>query len=137
MCLQDTMAVKQNVVIRLDWKMKPLLTLLNLVSGIAGISKMPVLNEPVRMIYIRYLAVNESNKQIVKLLIGHARNIIYERSYSFASIGLHQKDPLNNCLAGIFKITFHSVGMLISIKDSKMLMKKIKKGVPFEDYSLV
>ncbi len=137
MCLLDTMPVKQNVVTKLSWQMKPLLYFINLISDIAGISKMPVLNEPVRMIYIRYLAVNDKNAAIVKLLINHARNIVYKRSYSFASIGLHEKDPFNNCFSGMFKMTFNSVGMLVTIKDSKILIENIKKGIPFEDYSLV
>jgi len=35
------------------------------------------------------------------------------------------------------KFTFYSVGMLVSMKNNIDLMKKIKKGVPFEDYSIV
>lgn len=137
MCLIDTMPVKQNVVTSLSWKMKPALSFINLISGMAGISKMPVLNEPVCMLYIKYLAVEEKNERIVKLLISHARNLVYQRSYSFASTGLHEKDPFNKCFSGIFKMTFNSVGMLISIKDNKTLIEKVKKGIPFEDYSLV
>ena len=94
MCLTDTMNVKQNVVMKLSSKMKYLLKLMNSLSWISGISKMPLINEPVRMMYIKYLAVNNHEKQLVKLLVNHARNIVYERSYSFVSIGLHEKDQL-------------------------------------------
>jgi hypothetical protein len=62
---------------------------------------------------------------------------VYERSYSFVSIGLHEKDPLNTCFSGLLKLTFNSVGMLLSIKDNRSLIEKVKQGVPFEDYSLV
>ncbi|KAB2880139.1 GNAT family N-acetyltransferase [bacterium] len=136
-CLIDTMHVKQNVVTRLSWKMKLLITVMNAISQVTGISKMPVLNEPVRMIYIKYLAVNNRDEQIVKLMINHVRNIVYERSYIFASIGLHEKDPYNKCFSGLLKVTFNSVGMLLSIKDNKTLIGKVKKGIPFQDYSLV
>ena len=98
---------------------------------------MPSVNEPVRMMYIKYLAVNNHEKQLVKLLINHARNIVYERYYSFISIGLHEKDPLNTCFSGLLKLTFNSVGMLLSIKDNRALIEKVKQGVPYEDYSLV
>ncbi len=137
MCVIDTMHVKQNVVMKLSWNMTWLLKVINVFSNISGISKMPLLNEPVRMLYIKYLAVNNHEKQLVKLLIDHARNMVYEKSYSFVSIGLHEKDPLNSCFSGFFKLTFKSVGMLLSIKNNKSLVEKVKRGIPFEDYSLV
>ena len=110
---------------------------MNTFSSLAGISKMPLLNEPVRMIYVKYLAVANHEKELTKLLINHARNIVYDRSYSFVSIGLHEKDPFNKCFSGLFKLTFNSVGMLLSIKDNRALIEKVKRGIPFEDYSLV
>ncbi len=137
MCLTDTMHVKQNVVTKLSWKMSYPLKIINATGRLLGISKMPMLNEPVRMMYIKYLAVNNREKQMVKLLINHARNIAYAKSYSFVSLGLHQKDPLNSCFAGLLKLTVNSVGMLLSIKDNKGLIEKVKQGIPFEDYSLV
>ena len=113
------------------------LKIINATGSLLGISKMPLLNEPVRMMYIKYLAVNNREKQIVRLLINHARNIAYEKLYSFVSIGLHQRDPLNSSFAGLLKLTVNSVGMLLSIKNNKALIEKVKQGVPFEDYSLV
>ena len=137
MCLTDTMQVKQNIVMKLTWKMKYLLKILNSVSGITGFSKMPLLNEPVQMMYIKYLAVNNLENTLIKLLINHARNIVYKRSYSFISIGLHKKDPINYSFSGLFKLTFNSVGMLLSLKNNRTLIEKVKQGIPFEDYSLV
>ncbi|GAB2814045.1 GNAT family N-acetyltransferase [Ferruginibacter profundus] len=137
MCMTDTMPVKQNVVTRLSRKMKWLLKAMNALSGILGISRMPVVNEPVKMMYIKYLAVENREKTVVRSLVNHARNIIYEQSYSFVSIGLHEKDPLNACFSGLFRLTFNSVGMLVSIKDNRELIDKVKQGIPFEDYSLV
>ena len=137
MCLSDTMSIKQNVVTRLSFKMTWLLTLLNSCSRLFDISKMPLVNEPVRMIYIKYLAADNHDPGLVKLLINHARNIVYEKGYSFASIGLHEKDLLNNCFSGLFKLTFKSLGMLLSIKDNRKLIEQVKHGIPFEDYSLV
>jgi len=137
MCLADTMSAKQNVVTTLSWKMKVLLKCINIFKVVSGFSKMPLVNEPVQMIYIKYLAVNNNEKQQIKLLINHARNIVYEKAYSFVSLGIHEKDPLNSCFVGLVKLTFKSVGMLLSIKDNKDLIEKVKQGVPFEDYSLV
>ncbi len=137
MCLTDTMDMKQNVVLKLSPKLKWLLKGLDFFSGLAGFSKMPSLNKPVGMLYIKYLAVDHCKKNLVKLLVNHARNIVYAKSYSFVSMGLHEKDPLRKCFAGLFKMSFYSVGMLLSIKDNRTLIEKVISGVPFEDYSLV
>ncbi len=136
-CLSDTMNIKQNVVLKLSPKLKSLLKILNSFSWLLGYSKMPLLNEPVRMLYIKYFAVDYREKKLVKLLINLARNIVYKKSYSFASIGLHEKDPLHKSFNGMFKLTFNSVGMLVSIKDNRFLIENVMNGIPFEDYSLV
>jgi ribosomal protein S18 acetylase RimI-like enzyme len=137
MCLSDTMNMKQNVVLKLSPKLRWILGFLNSFSRLLGYSKMPSLNEPVGMLYIKYLAVDHYEMKLVKLLINKARNIVYNKSYSFVSIGLHEKDPLHTCFKGLFKLTFDSVGMLLSIKDNRFLIEKVSKGIPFEDYSLV
>jgi len=137
LCLLDTMNVKQNVVTAVSWKMKYLLKILNSINSILGLSKMPELNEPVSMIYIKYLAVRNNEKPLVRLLIGYARNMAYEKSYSFVSVSVHEKDPLNNCLTGLFKMTFNSVGMVVSLQNNKELIEKVKQGIPFADYSVV
>ena len=137
MCLSNTMNMKQNVVLKLSLKLKWILRLLNSFSRLLGYSKMPSINEPVAMLYIKYLAVDHCEMKLVKLLVNKARNIIYNKSYSFVSIGLHEKDPLHKCFNGLLKLTFHSVGMLLSIKNNRLLIGKVLKGVPFEDYSLV
>lgn len=137
MCLIDTMDVKQNVVMHLSRKMRYLLQFINFFKSFYGISKMPVLNEPVKMVYVKYLAVNGNEKEMVKGLINHARNLVFQKDYSFVSIGLHEKDPLNYCFKGLLKLTFNSVGMLLSVQNDKQKMKNVKQGIPFEDYSLV
>lgn len=135
--LIDTMSVKQNVVMHLSWKIKYLLQFINLFKKPFGISKMPLLNEPVKMIYVKYLAVNYNEKGMVKELINYSRNIVFQKEYSFVSIGLHEKDPLNYCFKGLLKLTFNSVGMLLNIKNDKKIMQNVAQGIPFEDYSLV
>lgn len=137
MCLIDTMKAKQNVVTSISWRLKCILKIINGYSPIAGLSKMPLLHEPVKMLYIKYLAVNSNKRKLVKLLVNCARNIAFEKSYSFVSLGLHEKDKFNSCLSGIPKLTFRSEGMLVSIKNNQGLINKIKDGIPYVDFSLV
>ncbi len=137
MCLSDTMTMKQNVVLKLSPNLKLLMKILDAFSQPLGFSKMPSLHKPVGMLYIKYLAVDHCEKKLVKLLINRARNIVYNKSYSFVSLGLHEKDPMHKCFSGLFKMSFYSVGMLLSIKDNRTLIEKVTGGIPFEDYSLV
>lgn len=137
MCIIDTMHLKQNIVTRVSWKMNVLLKLTNMFSPMMGISKMPVLEQPVKMVYIKYLAIQKDEEQVIKLLLNHAKNIVYDKSYSFVSFGIHERDPLNAYFKRMRKFTFHSVGMLSSLHESVDKVKAIKEGVPFEDYSIV
>jgi len=137
MCLIDTMGFKQNVVTRVSSKLKFLIKTINAAYKISGVSRMPLVNQPIRMIYIRYLAVKDNDKQVVRFMLAFARNIAYDKEYSFVSIGLHEKDPMNKYFSGMFKFTFNSVGMLLSVKNNKHLVETVKSGIPFEDYSLV
>jgi hypothetical protein len=117
--------------------LKLLLAALNALYRISGIARMPVMDKPVGMLYIRYLAIPCPDKRLIKLLINHARHIAYVKAYSFASVGLHEKDPLHKYLTGMFRLRFKSAGMLLSIKNNRSLVEQVKNGVPFEDYSLV
>jgi len=137
MSLADTMDIKQNIVKKLPPHLKYLLQLLNCFSKLFGISKMPGINEPVTMIYIKYLWVKNNDKAVLRLLVGKARRFVYEKAYSFACLGLHEKDPLNRKLSGMRKLTFHSIGMFLSMKSNEKLMNQVLEGIPFEDYSLV
>ncbi|MCY7420630.1 MAG: GNAT family N-acetyltransferase [Chitinophagaceae bacterium] len=137
MSLTDNMHCKQNVVTRLSFKMKYLLKVLTVIGRNFSLSPLPILHQPVKMLYIRFLAVNNHDRELTRLLVNFARNIAYEKSYSFASIGLHEKDPLNVCFRGFLKLSFKSVGMLVTIKNNKELIDTARQGIPFEDYSLV
>lgn len=137
MCLIDTMKMKQNVVIKMAWHLKFLVSFINSMRGIFKMSKLPKENEPVNMLYIKYLAVKAYDKALIATLISHARQCAYHKSYSFVSLGLHERDPLIKNLPNILKFAFNSIGMMVSLKRSKELMGKVQKGVPYKDYSIV
>lgn len=137
MSIIDTMKMKQNVVLKMSWYLKFIVALLNRISIIMGLSKLPKENETVKMLYIKYLAVPDYNITLISTLIAHAKRLAYDKSYSFVSLGLHEKDPLIKKLPRFIRFTFYSVGMLVSMKDSKDLMGKVKNGIPFKDYSIV
>ena len=137
MCIIDTMKMKQNVVLKMPSYLRYLLEFINGFSKILKISNLPKENEPIKMIYIKYFAVPDYNSQLISALISHAKQIAYNKLYSFVSLSLHERDPLIKKLPKFMKFTFYSVGMLVSLRDSKNLMEKVNKGVPFKDYSIV
>ncbi|SHO59547.1 GNAT family N-acetyltransferase [Algoriphagus zhangzhouensis] len=137
MCLIDTMDLKQNVVIKMQWHLKFALSVLNSARTFFRLSKLPLEGEPIKMLYIKYFAVKSKDPKLINELISLARRITFQKGYAFVSLSLHEKDGLNQMLPKGIRFTFQSVGMLVSMKDSKMKMKGIKEGIPYKDYSIV
>lgn len=137
MSIIDTMQMKQNEVLSMPWFFKLGISFLNRIRSLTSLSKLPKENESVKMLYIKHLAVLETNKELISVLISYAKKLAYSKSYSFASIGLHEKDPLIKKLPRFIRFTFYSVGMLVSMKDSENSMDRVKTGVPFKDFSIV
>jgi ribosomal protein S18 acetylase RimI-like enzyme len=137
MSIIDTMEMKQNVVLKMPWHLKGLITLINGFCKVFKLSKLPSENEPIKMLYIRHFALKNYDKELVSYLISFGKQLAYDKSYSFVSLSLHENDKLKNMLPKYIKFTFHSVGMLVSMKNSVELMKLIKSGMPFRDYSTV
>lgn len=137
MCLLDTSSMKQHLVLKLPWYLKLVTSIVNCACPLTGTTRLPSQNEPIKMLYLKYLAVANHDRDLIQALVYKAKNEVHKKTYSFVSFGLHEKDPLINYLSGLFKITFYSVGMLVSMKNSLDLMYIIKKGIPFKDFSTV
>ncbi len=137
MNLIDTMHMKQNVVLKLPLHIKYFSKIFNALSQVLKLSKIPEENEPIKMLYIKYFAVANYDKSLINALIKCAKADVYKKSYSFVSLGLHEKDPLIKYLPKVLRFTFYSIGMLVSMKNSKHLIAQIKNGIPYKDYSIV
>jgi len=137
MSLIDTMNIKQNVVLKMPLHLQAIVAFANVFCSLFKLSKLPKENESVKMLYIKHWAVKTYDKSLVSALISFARQCAYKKSYSFVSIGLHENDILLKKLPKLLRFTFYSVGMLVSMKDSKVLVETIKKGMPFRDYSII
>jgi len=137
MSIIDTMHMKQNVVLKMPWHLKAIIASINVFCKWLQLSKLPKEKEPIKMLYIQYLALKEYDKSLISTLISFAKRQAYNKSYSFVSISTHENDVLLQKLPKFMRFTFQSVGMLVSMKNSKKLMKLIKEGMPFRDYSTV
>ncbi|NNK76576.1 MAG: GNAT family N-acetyltransferase [Maribacter sp.] len=137
MCIIDTMHMKQNVVLKMSWYLKGIISIINVFCKLFKLSKLPKENEPIKMLYVKYLALKKYDKTLISTLISFAKQEAYNESYSFVSISVHENDILLKKLPKFIRFTFQSVGMLASMKDSKELIKIIKEGMPYRDYSTV
>jgi len=135
--LFDTGSAKQNVLIRLPFYLKSVFKVIRALNTISPIVRLPSINEVVRILYIKSYACEPGNEEALRLLIGRARNIAYEKKYHFLAIGIHEKDPLLKIFTCYPKFTFKSMGFVTSLKDKKEKIESILSGIPFEDYSLV
>ncbi|HYV90299.1 MAG TPA: GNAT family N-acetyltransferase [Chitinophagales bacterium] len=134
-CLQDTLPWKQNVVVGVSAGMKFLMRLAKLLRPVIGMSSLPELGQPVRMLYAKYFVAKDTFA--AKQLIEYGRNLVYNKNYSFLALGVHEKDPLTAQVKGFPKFTFRSHAMITSLKKNQSLIDSIKRGVMYEDYSLV
>jgi hypothetical protein len=135
--LADISFAKQNVLIGLPVHLKCIFSVINALKTILPVVTLPVINDPVRILYIKALAFEPGYEEALKSLVGRARNIAWEKKYSFLAIGIHEKDPVLKILAGYPKFTFKSMGFVASMKGKNDKINSILGGIPFEDYSLV
>ncbi|MCX6225537.1 MAG: GNAT family N-acetyltransferase [Bacteroidia bacterium] len=137
LALFDPGSAKQNVLTGLPFFLKSLLGLIRMVYFIYPVARLPKINEPMRILFIKSFAVKPGHERALKALIGMARNIASEQNYTFLSIGIHEKDPFLKIFSGYPKIIFKTIGFLYSLKDNKFKIREIQSGIPFEDFSLV
>jgi len=135
--LIDTGPAKQNVLIRLPFYLKSIFTAIGAINTIFPVMRLPKTNEVVRILYIKSFACEPGHEETLKSLLGRARNVAYEKKYTFLAIGIHEKDPFLKIFSKYPKFTFKSMGFVTSLKDKKEKINYILSGIPFEDYSLV
>lgn len=137
MCVADYNHCKQHIALKLPWYLQLFIRLINLFRTIRGSKLLPSTKQPIKMLYIKYLALKKKDKELIKSLIEQAQNEAHSKSYSIVSLGLHEKDALIRRLPNFFRIKFSSVGMLVTMKNNQILMDLVKKGIPYKDFSAV
>lgn len=135
--LVDVGDAKQNVIIKLPALMRIIVKFINGISRVLPLFHLPHPNEPIKILYIKAFAWKDDYKDTFKILIDKAMETAYHRKYSFLSIGLHEKDLLQNSFSRKMKFTFKSIGLITSLKGNTGTIEDIINGIPFEDYSLV
>jgi hypothetical protein len=137
LALFDAGIVKQNVLIGLPFVLKWIVALISAINFIYPFVRLPKINQEVRILYIKSFACKPGHEDALKALLGRARNLAYEKKYTFLAIGIHEKDPFLKIFSGYPKFIFKSMGFVASLKDKDFKINDILRGIPFEDFSLV
>jgi ribosomal protein S18 acetylase RimI-like enzyme len=132
----DTTDVKTNVVVGLPLSLKVALAALDPLRFFLPRFRAPSIGQPLRLLYLRHPAHAEGHELGLRELIQRARYEAYQGNYSFAVLGVHERDPLSVLVRGLPKFVFVSHAFATSLMKRHDL-ERIAAGIPMEDYSLV
>lgn len=104
--LTDTESYKQEILKRAPKQLELLSKVVNFFNNIFPFVRLPRINDPVRILYIRFMSYSQGNEDALKLLISAARRYAYEREFHFLSVGIHDKSAYNHFFVQIPKFTF-------------------------------
>jgi ribosomal protein S18 acetylase RimI-like enzyme len=135
--LEDMGSSKQNVLMRLPSALKIILSLLGLINRIMPLFNLPVIGEPVRILYIKAFAYKEGREDAFDALIRHAGHIAFLERYHYLAVGIHERDSSAKLFSKYAHFTFNSLGFVVSLENNDEKISKILNGVLYEDYSLV
>ncbi len=134
--VEDTQNLRQNVLIGLPASLRLALGLLRILAlPIPGL-RIPHFGEPLRTLYVRFLACAPGHEDALRLLIAEARVETFRQRFTFLSVGLHERDPLRCVVRGIPRLTFTSRAMATSVIQQGRVNNLVSR-IPYEDFALV
>jgi len=136
-CLCDVSDKKQEVLTGLPFGLRSSIGFINTICTVVSKSKLPGINEDVKILYIRSFTCKQNHEAALKLLLSRARNIACEKKYHFLTVGIHEKNPWKKVFATSMKFSLHSNLFVMSMKNDKDRIDMVLNGIPFLDYSLV
>jgi predicted N-acetyltransferase YhbS len=134
--LYDTREVKRNVLLGASASLRCTLALLRIAAAPLPGFNIPRIGDPVRILYVRFVACEEGHCQALQALLATARREAFRRRFTFLVIGLHARDPLRSLVWGIPRFTFSSLALATSLTRPEYL-ESLATGIPFEDFALV
>jgi predicted N-acetyltransferase YhbS len=137
LALRDVGVDRRNVIIGLPFLLNVLTCAARPFRPVLSLANLPRMNQSVRSLYIRALACREGGEDALEPLIRRVRNEAFEGGYHFLTVGVHEKDGMAARLAKYPKFVFKSVGFVLGLKRGAEELRRLARGVPFEDYSLV
>jgi len=134
--IEDTQHLRQNVLVGAPFSLRFALGLVGAATFFIPAMAVPRLGEPLRVLYIRFMACSAGYEAPLKTLLAEARVVAFRQGFTFLSVGLHERDPLRAIVAGIPKLTFISMAIATSLKNPERV-KALFDQIVYEDFALV
>jgi predicted N-acetyltransferase YhbS len=134
--LHDTREVKRNVLLGAPGSLRCALALLRIAAAPFPGFHVPRIGDPLRVLYVRFVACEEGHCQALQALLRTARAEAFRRRFTFLVIGLHERDPLRGLVRGIPRFTFSSLALATCLARPERL-GSLTTGMPVEDFALV
>lgn len=134
--LTDTENYKKEILKKAPRYLEILSKIVNLVNKATPIILLPRINEPLRILYIRFISYSEGHEAALKLLISEARKYAYQQKYHFLSIGLHDRSEYNRFFKGIPKFTFKTKLFFSTNENTNNIKQKIENGCVYWDFTV-
>ncbi|RTL60259.1 MAG: GNAT family N-acetyltransferase [Sphingobacteriales bacterium] len=129
---------KQNVVIGHPFFTGMLLILLRISKKVYPLPEVPVKNQPLKILYIRYYAFVPGAEKEFLAILKKIRHDAFQNGFHFVSFTVQEKDSILEKLVGPQSMfTFQSNGYITSLQQHPLLLKQINTGITFEDYSVI
>lgn len=137
LCSFDAGHLKQNVVTAMPKLLRLGVNVLRFSSKILPFYTFPRVGEAIPLLYLRNVAFKEGHRQALQVLLQRVRRDVFQKRYSFVTIGIHEHDPLRFLVRGLPRYTFVAEGYIGSLSNDRGLLRKISAGIPMEDFTLV
>jgi GNAT superfamily N-acetyltransferase len=134
--VEDTGQLRQNVLMGLPPSLRFALGLLRIATPLIPKIAVPRLGQPLRILYVRFLACVSGHEAALTELLAEARVEAFRHGFTFLSVGLHESDPLRAVVAGIPKLTFTSMLIATSL-NTPGRVEALTNQIMYEDFALV
>jgi hypothetical protein len=136
--LYDPGMLKQNVIIDFPMGIGITLRVLKVLKSITGIRYIPGKGDQLKILYVKYLALEPGHEEDLVGLIRFARTFAFQKKFHFLAIAVDKKDSfLNAIIKPLSSFNFRSHQFIASLGKNEELLEKIKRNIAYEDYSLI
>ncbi|HXB95362.1 MAG TPA: hypothetical protein VNU70_09395, partial [Puia sp.] len=134
----DPSALKQNTVIHYPQTTALALGGLRILSPFLNLPPIPRKNEPLKILYIKYLGFAAGRERQLHDLLCRIRHYAFLHKYHLVSVAVDAKDAsLKSIVRPLSRFVFRSIGLMTSLQDHMPLVGDISRGILYEDFSLV
>lgn len=133
----DPSAAKKNIILKIPFSLLFIIKLLRLVNGILTLPEIPVLNAPLKILFVKYFAYDINQEVHFDQLLQKVRAYAFVNHFHLISISTDERDiKLNQVLKANSLTKFTSIGLITCLEAAESSLHDFCKGLCYEDFSL-